>query len=126
MAYFKANYFNQFICVLLNSFLGSTKIASYLREAKSRNLTILSPSIHQPDLQYCYYKAGIQVPILAVKQVGINFALAIKEAFHHHQGFKNIFDFFAQLLGKGLNKQNYFYLCFSGALDCLNLNRTTL
>ena len=127
MAFFKANYYSDFISALLDSVIGNeTKTQLYLREAKGFGINIIPPTVNNPTAHYQSEGLNLHIPLLIIKQIGITFFQNIKTVFQKGYLFSDIFDFMIRLEGSGLNYQTFKALCYSGALDCFNINRTML
>ncbi|AHF61322.1 hypothetical protein P344_05585 [Spiroplasma mirum ATCC 29335] len=127
MAYLKANYPSQFLASLLTNVIGDeNKTADYIQLARKNNLGILPPSIILPLSTYVTRDDKICLPLLVIKQIGYAFYNKIAQEYHERGEFQDLYDIFIRLYKKGLNKKTYEALCYTGALDYLNFNRTTL
>ena len=127
MAFFKANYYPQFCTALLNSVIGGEyRSHSYLLEAQRFNMQINLPSVNHPQLVYTSHGNTLYLPLLIIKQIGPVFANYMCEDYRTNGPYQDIFNFFIRTYYKYLNKQTFYALCYSGALDCFGINRTML
>ena len=128
MAYLKAYYPEYFIANLLNMSIGSEiKTKEYLDEAKINNLIINKIDINKSTLEYqILNNKNILLPILVVKNLGENAAIAIIDERNKNGEYKDFFDFVARTYSKGINKLILESLINAGALDRFNENKKTL
>ncbi len=126
LAYLKANYPLYFMTALLTSATGNDeKVASYIREAKQMNITILPPSINHSAYPFLVENGCIRISLACIKNVGI---VAIKEIFHERKKKKytDLFDFCIRVSQKIINRRIMEQLIFSGAMDDFGVDRAIL
>ena len=79
-AYLKANYPAHFMAALLTIASQNTdKLALYLGECRDIGVTILPPDVNQSDLQFTVTPNGVRFGLCAVKNVGENASLMVRE-----------------------------------------------
>ncbi len=126
LAYLKANYPVAFFIEMLSMHMGnSEKIQIYLREAKSRNIAILPPSINQSIGKFKAEKGSIRIGLNIIKGIGFQAVQTILDA-RKNQRFKNLFDFCLRVPLQKINRSIIESLILAGAFDELHDNRATL
>ncbi|MGP4041601.1 DNA polymerase III subunit alpha [Gracilibacillus sp. D59] len=126
LAYLKANYPVAFFIEMLSMNMGNTeKIQIYLREAKSRNIEVLPPSINQSIGKFKAEKGGIRIGLNIIKGIGFQAVQTILDA-RKNQHFKNLFDFCLRVPLQKINRTIIESLILAGAFDELHDNRATL
>jgi DNA polymerase III subunit alpha len=125
MAYLKANYFSDFISVLLSSVIGNeSQTKEYITEAKQRNIHIYPPNINISTDIYIIKDEGIYMPIQAIK--GIGKTLCQKILTEREQGVFIDYQSLKIRLKGIINDKNLEMLIHSGALDDLSINHQTM
>jgi DNA polymerase-3 subunit alpha len=115
MAYFKANYFPQFIINILNESLGDiNKNASYLKYAMVHNVNVFKPNVNVSTNKYIYNSNGIFIPFVNIKSCGEAIASQIVEE-RKNGLFKSFSDF--KFRCPFLNQKLIEALVYAGALD---------
>ena len=115
MAYFKANYFAQFIINILNQSLGDVnKNASYLKYAMINGVKVFKPNINVSSNKYIFNSNGIFIPFINIKGCGEAIASQIVEE-RKNGLFKSFSDFKARC--PFLNQKLIEAFVYSGALD---------
>ncbi|MCR3906810.1 MAG: DNA polymerase III subunit alpha [Tenericutes bacterium] len=125
MAYLKANYYAEFMTILLSSVTGNDGLTNdYLNEIRKHQIQILPPDINKSTDQYIYAENSIYLPLLSIKSIGRLTVQKIVE--ERDQGaFKDYQDFKLRMK-KDLNEKNVEMLIHSGALDAFQLNHKTM
>lgn len=128
MAYLKVKYPVYFITNLLNMSIGSEiKTREYLDEAKTNDLIINKIDINKSTLKYQIINDNnILLPLLVVKNLGENAAIAIIKEREKNGLYKDFFEFVARTYDKGINKLILESLINAGALDCFKESKKTL
>jgi DNA polymerase-3 subunit alpha len=125
MAYLKAHYFDAFMTVLLSSVSSNTdQVIDYISKLKEKGIKVLKPDIQISDFDFLLTEKGIIYPLLAIKNIGTQTVIKIKEA--RLSGPFQDYDDFKKRLSNDLNDKIMEALIFSGALDGFGLNKRTL
>lgn len=127
-AYLKAHFPELFLIACLNLELHHhEKIAVFIDEAKKLGIEILPPDI---NYSFAYFRKGKNKQIIyafaAIKNVGINLALAIEKERELNGYFKDIIDFVTRIPCKLLNKRAFEFLIKSSCFDDLYNDRQIL
>ncbi len=126
MAYLKANYFKEFISVLLSYNIGNSKqIKAYIKECKKHGIEVCCPSINISTNEFVIKDNKIYISLLQVGYIGINGIEAILNERNTNGLFKDYDDFIIRTKGF-LNKKQVEYLIYSGSLDEFNLTRKSM
>ncbi len=122
MAYLKVYYPLYFYSNLLSSVIGSeSKTKEYILEVKSKNISILKPSINHSGNHYQVAEEGIYFPLSGIRNVG---SIACSEIVSNRkEGYTDIFDFLDRV--KGLNRRVLESLILTGCFDEFGLTRKT-
>ncbi len=92
-AYMKVKYPKYFMAVLLSHSVGSEKSTEkYIRECRKLGIDILPPDINSSTNKYTVYQNAIQLPLIAVKNLGNATASKIIEI-RDNSTFDNYLDF---------------------------------
>ncbi|AXK51380.1 DNA polymerase III subunit alpha [Spiroplasma alleghenense] len=128
LAYLKQNYTAEFYCELLNSAVGNdAKTAKYLEEARALGIKVIPPNVKNVNLNYFGNEVGIYLPLILVKQVGIEFIKNLAELKEIDKtAFLDLFNFCSKTFKRGLNKTTFSNLVKSGAMDIFGFTRETL
>ena len=125
MAYLKAHHFDAFMTVLLSSVASNTEqVIDYISKLKEKGIKVLKPNIQVSDFDFLLTDKGIIYPLLAIKNIGTQTVLKIKEA-RASSPFQD-YDDFKKRLSNDLNDKIMEAFIFSGALDGFGLNKRTL
>jgi DNA polymerase III subunit alpha len=128
-AYLKAHFPAEYIVALMRSMLGNTeRTAIYLAEAKRLGLSIFSPNVNHSEYEHrldldegiIYFGLG------SIKAIGEQPVETLVTERKQNGPFLSVFDFFNRLKGKDVNKRVVEHLIKTGALDCLEKNRSRL
>lgn len=125
MAYLKANYYPEFMTILLSSITGNEGLTNdYLNEIRKHQIQILPPDINTSTDQYIHTDQSIFLPLLSVKSIG---RLTVQKILEERSlgTFKDYQDFKLRMK-KDLNEKNVEMLIHSGALDAFKLNHKTM
>jgi len=126
MAYLKCYFPIYYIANLLNMNVDSIdKTREYIALAKHYNITFLKPSVNESTLSYKITGSQLQLPLIIIKNLGIEAAKAIIKERENHP-YQDFFDFVAKTYGKSVNKKTIEALIMAGALDNFNENHNTL
>ncbi|WP_246941164.1 DNA polymerase III subunit alpha [Bacillus pinisoli] len=123
LAYLKANFPLYFTAALLTSVIGNDdKIAQYIREAKSKQIKVLPPSINASFYGFQVYQQSIRFSLAAIKSVG---GQTVKKIIAERKSrpFDDLFDFCVRVLP---NRKTVESLIFAGCLDEFGQERSTL
>ncbi len=125
-AYLKAHYPREYFAALLTSVLGSPeKLARYIAQAEKRGIRILPPDVNRSMLDFHVTGEDISFGLLALKNVGVNFARAL---INERRGapFSSFYDFLVRMSGADLNKRMVETLIKAGVFDSLGVYRSRL
>lgn len=126
MAYLKSHYPLYFMKELLTNFMGSeTKTKEYIYDCKTRDISILNPSVNYSCNTYTVENNAIRYPLTGIKGLGSNAALVIIEE-RNKSPFLDIYDFFKRCINKAVNRKVIESLIFAGAFEEFGYNRKTL
>ncbi len=122
MAYLKVYYPLYFYSNLLSSVIGSeSKTKEYILEVKSKNISILKPSINHSGNHYQVAKEGIYFPLSGIRNVG---SITCHEIVSNRkEGYTDIFDFLNRV--KELNRKVLESLILAGCFDEFGWTRKT-
>ncbi|MBE1554401.1 DNA polymerase III subunit alpha [Sporosarcina limicola] len=127
LAYLKANKPAYFYAGLLSSTTGNhDKTMALMREAESRNVQILPPSIKRSKYMYAVEKDSIRIGLSAIKGVTPIFYNALKAARKTSGKWKTLFDMAANLGGSYFTEKAIRPLIKAGALDDFGETRAVL
>lgn len=125
MAYLKANYYLQFMSVLLTHVIGSQQaIQQYVTDLRKNNILVLGPDIHRSTDRFIQDGKTILMPLTQIKSLGKTQVQKILT--ERNKGpFTDFFDFKNRMVGL-INDRNMEMLIHSGALDGFNLTHHTM
>jgi len=125
MAYLKANYYLQFMSVLLTHVIGSQQaIQQYVTDLRKNNILVLGPDIHRSTDRFIQDGKTILMPLTQIKSLGKTQVQKILT--ERNKGpFTDFFDFKNRMVGL-INDRNMEMLIHSGALDTFNLTHHTM
>ena len=125
-AYLKAHYAKEYFAAMLTSVLGNQpKTAEYIAECHKHGIEVLPPDINESGLTFGAPGKNIRFGLLALKNVGKQFAEAII-AERRRKPFASFEDFIVRMSGTELNKRQIEALIKSGAFDRLGVYRSRL
>ncbi|PPE06139.1 DNA polymerase III subunit alpha [Williamsoniiplasma lucivorax] len=128
LAYFKTKYPAEFYAALLSGVIGNEhKTAQYLNDAKKRGVAIKSPNVANMSFNYNSSQKLLFLPLITIKGIGNEFVRKLRETYEEDKNlFSSIFYFVTRMLSKGLNKNLFKSLVWSGAFDAFKYSRQTL
>ncbi|WP_338971593.1 DNA polymerase III subunit alpha [Spiroplasma endosymbiont of Panorpa germanica] len=128
LAYLKQNFTAEFYCELLNSSIGNeAKTSKYLDEVRSFDIKLIPPNVQNVKLGYYGNERGIFLPLILIKQVGIEFVKNLADLKQLDKtAFNDLFNFCSKTFKKGLNNTTFLNLAKAGALDKFGFSRETL
>ncbi len=126
-AYLKAHYPAEYMSALLTSVLdNSSKLRAYVVDAQKHGVSVLAPDINYSMEDFSVTDDGnIQFGLLAIKNVGRQFAKAIIEK-RKNAPYKSLDEFISRLSDCDLNKRTIESLIKCGVFDKLGVNRASL
>jgi len=125
-AYLKAHYPGEYFSALLTSVLdSSTKLKKYIADAQKLGVRVLPPDINESEADFSVTDGGLRFGLLAIKNVGINFANAVV-AERKNKPYSSFDDFVSRLSGKDINKRTLESLIKCGVFDSLGVPRSSL
>ena len=126
-AYLKAHYPAEYMSALLTSVLDQTaKLRSYVADAQRHGVSVLEPDINYSNEDFAVTSDGnIRFGLLAIKNVGRNFAKAVIEK-RKNSPYKSLDDFISRLIDSDLNKRTLESLVKCGVFDNLGTHRAAL
>jgi DNA polymerase-3 subunit alpha len=126
-AYLKANYPLQYMTSLLNSEIGHSaigkedeecKLVTYIQDAESMGITILSPNIQTSLSHFSIDGNTIRFGLLSIKNVGEGAVESIVESRTQKGPFKTWEDFISRIELHAANRKVLESLIKAGACDC--------
>lgn len=125
-AYLKAHYPIELMTSLLNADAGDIdRIAFLVSEAKKMGIKTLAPDINKSVSNFMPENDGIRFGLTAIKNVGNNIIDVIIEERQRGGLFANFTSLLQRVKHKDLNKKSLESLIKSGALDSLDIDRST-
>lgn len=125
-AYLKAHYAKEYFAAMLTSVLGNQpKTAEYIAECHRHGIEVLPPDINESGLTFCAAGKNIRFGLLALKNVGKQFAEAII-AERSRRPYASLEDFVERLSDTELNKRQIEALIKAGTFDTLGVYRSRL
>ncbi len=126
-AYLKYHFKTEFFAALLTSVLGSpNQITKYINVAKKLKINVLPPDINESEDKFTVNGNSIRFGLLAVKNVGHNFAKDLTNERIKNGAFTSFTDFVNRMLEFKINKKMVEALILCGAFDSLKLKRSVL
>lgn len=122
-AYLKAHYPLDFLACLLTSVIGSDRLASYVRELRSRGLTVLPPDINRSEDRFTVEGDAIRTALNALKGVGEGVARTIVDERKKRGPYGSLWDFCKRVDTLRVNQGVIKVLILSGAFDSLHPSR---
>ena len=126
-AYMKRHYPREYMAALLTSVLDSTtKVAEYISECRDMHINLLPPDVNESDDGFTVVGQDIRFGLVAIKNIGEKFILALMAERAANGPFRSLEDFCRRMSGKDLNRRAVESLIRSGAFDSLGVNRRSL
>lgn len=126
LAFLKTNEPAYFYAALLSTTMGNhEKTAEILREAKSRGVKVLPPSLRS-IFSYSVEKGSIRIGFSAIKGIPYSFYSAVKEQRKSGVRWKSLFDMAASLGAEVFTEKIIQPLIKAGALDSFGQTRAVL
>lgn len=123
-AYLKANYPGEWLAALMSCDQDDlSKVAKFIREAKSMNIAILPPDINVAGKHFTAHKEGIRFALTAVKGVGEQVVDTILEERARGGSFENFYQFFKRIDLKKIGKKTIELLVGAGCFDFTSWTR---
>ena len=125
-AYLKAHYPAEYFTALLTSVLDNAgKVREYIVDAARFGVKVLPPDINGSFETFSADSGNIRFGLLAVKNVGRNFAAAVIKG-RSVAKYTSFDDFVSRMTGADLNKRTVESLIKCGAFDSLGVTRSAL
>jgi DNA polymerase-3 subunit alpha len=126
-AYLKAHYPAEYMSALLTSVLDNTsKLRVYVLDAQKHGVSVLMPDVNYSKENFSVTDDGnIRYGLLAIKNVGRNFASAVIEK-RRNMPYHSFDDFVLRLCDSDLNKRTLESLIKCGVFDSLGVHRAQL
>ena len=131
-AYLKAHYPAEFLCSMLNSFLGDLKkVSYYIDECRRLNIKVLKPDINKSRTRFIVEqdekgKGNIRVGLGTIKNVGTDAVDFIVSEREKNGPFKTFVDFCERVQNGNVNKRCIECMIKAGAFDEFPQSRATL
>ena len=117
-AYLKCYYPVEFMAALMTSVIDhSSKVSEYIYECRQMGIQLLAPDINTGIAEFSVDGKNIRYGLSAIKSIGKPVIMEILAERQENGLFKNLKDFIARVLDKGINKRTIEGLIKSGALD---------
>lgn len=116
MAYLKTYHFKSFMTALMTNNIGSVNsLIKYINECKKERITVFGPNINKSDKAFTYDKEGIYYSLLGINNLGDVVVTNILN--ERTKGEFISFDDFVFRTKDIINKRQFSYLVYAGALD---------
>ena len=126
-AYLKAHYPSEYYAALLTSVLDSSaKVREYIVDAQKFGVSVLPPDINSSREMFSTDGKNIRFGLLAIKNVGRNFAKAIIDERQKGGSFKTFDDFVRRMIESDINKRTLEFMIKCGVFDSLGTPRSAL
>ncbi|HQM97364.1 MAG TPA: DNA polymerase III subunit alpha, partial [Clostridia bacterium] len=126
-AYLKCYYPVEFMAATMNSFITTRdKLAEYIEECKSINISVLPPNINKSDIKFTVEGKNIRYPLAAINGVGIKACETIVSNRNEQGQFRSFIDFIKRINKSDVNKKCLEGFIKAGAFDGLGNNRCEL
>ena len=126
MAYLKANYYSDFMAVLLNSVIGNeNQTKNYLEEVRRNGINVLLPNINISTNKYLIKDNNLIMPLTQIKGIGFKTYSEIisdRNKNGNYLSYSNLKDRLSNIITESQLES----LINSGALDLFKHNRSTL
>ena len=111
----------------MNSFISAReKLAEYIEECKSINISVLPPSINKSDIKFTVEGKDIRYPLAAINGVGMKACESIVFNRNEEGQFRSFTDFVTRINKSDVNKKCFEGFIKAGAFDGLGNNRCEL
>ena len=125
-AWLKCYYPREYMAALLTSVLDNTnKLAAYIAECLRLGIRVLPPHVNESGLGFTVSGKDIRFGLLAVRNLGKGFILALLRDREGNGQFTSFYGFCKRMYGE-LNRRSLESLVKCGALDGLGLNRNQM
>ena len=125
-AYLKAHYPAEYYSALMTSVLDNTaKLREYISDADKFGIKVLAPDINLSDANFSVSDGNIRYGLLAVKNVGVQFANAVVRN-RNNSPYTSFDEFVYRLADNDINKRTVESLIKCGAFDRLGVPRSVL
>ncbi|MFU8925064.1 DNA polymerase III subunit alpha [Acinetobacter puyangensis] len=127
-AWLKAHYPAEFMAAVMTSEMQNTdNVVFLIDDCRNNQLEVLPPSINLSDYRFKAIKPDTIVYGLgAIKGVGEQAMQSVIDSRNQEGEFKDLFDFCHRIDLKKINKRTLEALIRAGAMDCLDIERSTL
>ena len=126
-AYLKAHYPVEFMASLLSSEMGNAdKLVRYISECRDLGIKILPPDINESRRDFTVVEGGIRFGLAAIKNVGENAIVSIREAREEGGPFTSLFDLCRRVDFRRVNRRALEGFIISGALDSTQAHRSQM
>lgn len=117
-AYLKAHYPAEYMAAVLNNQSNIEKVKFYMEECQRMELSVLGPDVNESLKGFSVNKDGvIRFGLNAIKGVGESAVEHIIQEREVHGNFKDVYDFFARIDARTVNKKSLESLACAGAFD---------
>jgi DNA polymerase-3 subunit alpha len=126
-AYLKANYRREFYIAVMNLDSANVdKLSTFVQDAKSSGIDILSPDVNESEEFFKADGNGIRYSLGSLKGGSSTTMRPVVDERKRNGKFKDVFDFFKRLDKQGFSTRNISSLILSGAFDSIHNNRCQL
>ena len=126
-AYLKAHYPAEYFSALLTSVLDSAqKLREYIADAARHGVSVLPPDINSSKGDFSVSDGNIRYGLLAIRNVGRNFAKSVVTERESGGKFKSFEDFVKRLASSDMNKRTLESLVKCGVFDSFGIPRSAL
>ena len=126
-AWFKCHYTKEYMAALLTSVLdNSDKVSEYINECRECGIALLPPDVNRSYDSFTVEPEGIRFGLVAIKNIGRGFILALVEERKNGGPFTSFEDFCQRMFDSEMNKRALENLIRAGAFDGLGARRSQL
>ncbi|MFQ5729749.1 MAG: DNA polymerase III subunit alpha, partial [Waddliaceae bacterium] len=126
-AYLKANYPGEWMAALMTcDSQDLTKVAKFIRECRSMNISILPPDVNEAGLTFVATPQGIRFAMSGIKGIGTGVVETIIRERKRKGPFKSLYDFFKRIDPKKVGKKAVESLVEAGCFDFTGWSRDAL
>ena len=126
-AYLKAHHPAEYFSALLTSVLDSAqKLREYIADAAKHGVSVLPPDINSSKSDFSVSDGNIRYGLLAIKNVGRNFAKNVIHEREEGGKYKSFEDFVKRLASSDINKRTLESLIKCGVFDSFKIPRSAL
>jgi len=126
-AYLKANYPKEWMAALMTCDKDdTTKLAKFIREAKSMQIEILPPDVNQAGSEFAAVKGGIRFAMSGIKGVGQGVVDEIIAERNRKGSFESLYDFIHRTDKTKIGKKAIETLIEAGAFDFTGWQRDAM